>query len=84
MHPFVCSPVGSICFDGILPYIQIDAAYRPALSGLKGFGFIQVLWWFSGCDDPQSRAALTERRPYTRAPTPQSAWVELCPGIGYR
>ena len=68
MHPFVCSPVGSICFDGILPYIQIDAAYRPALSGLKGFGFIQVLWWFSGCDDPQSRAALTERRPDTRGP----------------
>lgn len=60
--------MGSIRFDGVLPYIQIDAAYRPALSGLEDFGFIQVLWWFSGCDDPQSRAMLTEQRPYMRGP----------------
>ena len=48
--------------------IVLESAYRPALEGLEGFGHVQALWWFDGCDDPRSRAALTERKPYTRGP----------------
>lgn len=49
-------------------YLELFPAYRAALQGLEGFGYIQVLWWFHGCDDPVSRGLLIEERPYRRGP----------------
>lgn len=49
-------------------FIEVAPAYRAALKGLEGFGYIQVIWWFSGCDDTHSRSTLTEKSPYKRGP----------------
>lgn len=49
-------------------YIELDKKYLPALKGLEGFGYIQVLWWFDGCDNARSRNILTLDKPYKNAP----------------
>lgn len=46
----------------------LDPAYTPALKGLEGFSHIQVLWWFSECDDAASRRNVTEVSPYRNGP----------------
>lgn len=48
--------------------VEIEPTYRAALEGLAGFGYVQVLWWFDGCDNALSRSKLTETCPYTNGP----------------
>ncbi|MGL5513450.1 MAG: SAM-dependent methyltransferase [Sporomusa sp.] len=48
--------------------IALEKAYAPALAGLDGFSHIQVLWWFSQCDNPKDRMALTAAKPYKFSP----------------
>lgn len=42
--------------------------YRPALSGLEGFGYVNVLTWLHQFDEPAYREVVTCPRPYRRAP----------------
>ena len=48
--------------------IKIDEPYIMGLKGIEGFGHINVLWWFSGCEDVQSRNSLELQQPYRNAP----------------
>ena len=48
--------------------IELEPDYIPALAGLEGFGYIQVIWWFDGCDNPACRGTLTEANPYVKGP----------------
>lgn len=48
--------------------IEIDPVYRPALSGLEGFGHVNVLTWLHQFDEPMYREVVTCPRPYRRAP----------------
>ncbi|MDL2318820.1 SAM-dependent methyltransferase [Eubacteriales bacterium OttesenSCG-928-A19] len=48
--------------------LVLDKAYAPALAGLDGFSHIQILWWFSGCDNAADRSSLTEAKPYRNSP----------------
>ena len=59
--------------------IRIEPAYRPALTGLDGFGYIQVLWWFDGCDNDEDRAKLTESKPYSHGPDILGAFATRTP-----
>ena len=54
-------PIGRIRSDGGGFRLELDPAYRPAMAGLEGFGYLNILWWFSGCDDARSREKLVER-----------------------
>lgn len=65
---YMVKQIGTVCCreDGFL--IKIEPEYRAALTGLAGFGYIQVLWWFDACDNSTSRAKLTERKPYRKGP----------------
>ncbi len=38
--------------------IQLDPAYRPALSAINGFSHLQILWWGHLCDSPVMREKL--------------------------
>jgi tRNA-Thr(GGU) m(6)t(6)A37 methyltransferase TsaA len=49
-------------------FIEVFPQYRPALTGLDGFGYLEVLWWFSGCDNAACRAKRVEEKPYTNGP----------------
>ena len=61
-------PIGRVRSDDGGFRLELDPAYRPAMAGLEGFGYLNILWWFSGCDDARSRENLVERSPYARGP----------------
>lgn len=48
--------------------VQIAPEYRKALTGLQDFSYVQVIWWFSKCDNDRSRGKLIEEKPYQRGP----------------
>ena len=48
--------------------LVLDKTYAPALTGLDGFSHIQILWWFSECDNTKDRSTLTEAKPYKNSP----------------
>ena len=62
------SPIGVVRAEGGAFRLEVAPPYRPALAGLEGFSHLQILWWFSGCEDARSRASRTEEAPYRRGP----------------
>lgn len=68
MNNFIVKPIGKIVTCGNETAIHLNKEYIPALKGLDGFGYIQVLWWFHNCDNDKTRATLTENRPYKKGP----------------
>lgn len=48
--------------------IVADKPYAAALIGLAGFSHIQILWWFSECDNATDRRNLIEEKPYQTSP----------------
>lgn len=62
------NPIGTIsCSLGDIR-IVLDKNYAPALTGLEGFSHIQILWWFSQCNNDEGRRVLTVEKPYKSAP----------------
>lgn len=68
MSSFTVISIGSISVSETETFIRLDREYIPALTGLDGFGYVQVLWWFDGCDNEGSRSKLRETSPYKNAP----------------
>lgn len=68
MTEYKVSPIGTIHNGEEGSYIELDKRYLPALQALDGFSHIEVLWWFSECDDEASRSVLEAERPYKKAP----------------
>ncbi len=69
MEKIALQPIGKIVNNQGEFHLALNKSYLPALEGLDGFGHIQVLWWFSGCDNGVSRRKLSETSPYTHGPT---------------
>ena len=67
-HNFKLHPIGTVHAGKEGSCLEIAPPYRGALAGLEDFGYVNVLWWFSGCDNGISRNKLGERRPYVRGP----------------
>lgn len=68
MEEMIVRPIGSITIDEDGMFVKLDKQYAPALAGLEGFSHLQVLWWFDGCDNEQSRSKLSEQSPYKGSP----------------
>ncbi len=68
MEQYQVKKIGEIRSAGDEMWLELESEYRPALEGLDGFGYIQVLWWFSGCDNKADRSHLQEQSPYKGAP----------------
>lgn len=68
MDQLYMNPIGEIAIRDDEKVIKLKKEYILALTGLEDFGYIQVLWWFSGCDNTQSRCKLTEQSPYKNSP----------------
>jgi len=64
----VVSPVGAIRAQDGQFAVQVDAAFRPALKGLEGFSYVQVLWWSHWLDQPEMRRVLMCEQPYVKGP----------------
>lgn len=68
MDKLTLQPIGKVSARGGKTAIVLDKTYAPALAGLEGFGCVQVLWWFSGCDNDDARSKLTVEKPYRNGP----------------
>lgn len=68
MEKLIVKPIGIIQADDDGMRIVLEKAYIPAMTGMAGFGYINVLWWFSQCDDADSRTKLLEQSPYIGSP----------------
>ncbi|WRS28432.1 TrmO family methyltransferase [Oscillospiraceae bacterium MB08-C2-2] len=68
MEQFIVNPIGKICVDESGMRIVLEKKYWPALTNLEGFGYVNVLWWFSHSDNASSRGTLTEASPYKNSP----------------
>lgn len=65
---YITKPIGyARCSNGGFA-IQIEKKYREALRGLSEFGHINVVWWFSECDNDEQRNILTIKCPYKGSP----------------
>lgn len=68
MTEYKIFPVGRIHNSEEGTIIELQNQYIPALKGLEGFSHIQVIWWFSHCDNEASRSTLQENQPYKNSP----------------
>lgn len=60
-------------------FLELEPQYIPALQALDGFSHIQVIWWFSGCDNKEARRILETRRPYKTAPSTMGIFATRSP-----
>ena len=56
--------IGKVKNDETGTFIQLEPEYIPGLQALKGFSHINVLWWFSDCDNDADRNELQTEQPY--------------------
>jgi tRNA-Thr(GGU) m(6)t(6)A37 methyltransferase TsaA len=68
MENLTVNPIGKILSDNDGMRLVLEREYIPALTNLADFGYINVLWWFDQCDNPECRSKLTEKSPYKNAP----------------
>ena len=68
MQQLLCTPIGVVHAEGDEFLVEIAPEYRAALTGLDGFSYVQLLWWFDGCDNADARKTRVERKPYTNGP----------------
>lgn len=68
MKSFSVHPIGTIRADAEGFRVELEEEYKAALRGLEGFGCIQLLWWFDGCDNEASRSVLALEKPYKKGP----------------
>lgn len=60
-------------------YLELDQNYAPALKGLDGFGYINVLWWAHLGDKEEYRELLTSDTPYKNAPKTMGIFATRSP-----
>lgn len=79
MYEYQVRPIGTIQNgkDGI--FIKLFPEYVPGLEALDGFSHINVLWWFSNCDNPADRCIFQAERPYKNAPAVMGVFATRSP-----
>lgn len=70
--------IGKVKNDESGTFIQLAPEYIPGLQALEGFSHIQVLWWFSDCDNHGDRNELQRNSPIKAHP---KSWVYLRHGL---
>lgn len=76
---FTVKQIGVICADESGFRMEIAPEYKDLLVGLDGFSYINILWWFSGCDNEKDRSVLSEAKPYTKGPDTIGAFTTRSP-----
>ena len=59
--------------------IVLNPQYKAGLKGLEGFSHLQLIWWFSGCDNKKDRNILTIEKPYTKGPATLGTFATRSP-----
>lgn len=59
--------------------VVLDDKYKAGLKGLDGFSHLQLIWWFSGCDNAADRSTVTVERPYKKGPAELGTFATRSP-----
>ena len=51
MNDYQLKPIGKVKNDNNGAFIELEPEYIPGLQALEGFSHINVVWWFSDCDN---------------------------------
>lgn len=68
MEQYSVKSIGKVRVDCEGARLELEREYIPALTGLEGFTYINILWWFDKCDHSDSRNKLLEQSPYKSSP----------------
>lgn len=79
MHSMTIRPIGHVSVTPEGFFLVLTPPYASGLTALEGFTHLQILWWFSGCDDDTSRSTLTVPRPYQGAPETMGVFATRSP-----
>ncbi len=79
MEQFTVKKIGTIKSDHNGMRLELEKDFAPALEGIEGFSHLNILWWFSECDNDQARNRLTENSPYKNAPIIMGAFAMRSP-----
>lgn len=79
MQELIVKPIGKVCVNEAEMYIQLESGFAPGLKGLTEFSHVQVLWWFSFCDNAKMRAQLEMPKPYRSAPGVMGVFATRAP-----
>ena len=60
-------------------WLELNPEYREAMTGLEGFEYLNIFWWFDRCDNSESRSVLTEQQPYSKGPALLGAFATRSP-----
>ena len=71
--------IGKVRNDESGAYIQLEPEYIPGLQALEGFSHINVIWWFSDCDNDVERNELQSGQPYKNAPKVMGVFATRSP-----
>lgn len=78
-NSFTVKQIGVICADDNGFRLELAPLYKEALNGLEGFSYINILWWFSDCDNEADRSVLSEAKPYIKGPAILGAFATRSP-----
>lgn len=62
MNDMKVYPIGKIENENNEVRIILDSSYKKGLYGLSGYSHVQVVWWMDGCDNPDDRSILVEKK----------------------
>ncbi|MEA4988413.1 MAG: tRNA (N6-threonylcarbamoyladenosine(37)-N6)-methyltransferase TrmO [Anaerovorax sp.] len=79
MENYQLKPIGKVKNDSNGAFIELKPEYISGLKALEGFNHINVIWWFSDCDDEQSRSILQTEQPYKGAPETMGIFATRSP-----
>ena len=63
MKQFTVRQIGTMEMDKNGMYVKLLPEYIPALKFLEGFGHADILWWFDGCEGPDTMGIFATRSP---------------------
>lgn len=79
MKYYKLKPIGKVKNDDNGAFIKLEPEYIPGLQALEGFSHINIVWWFSDCDNTIDRNILQTEQPYKSAPTVMGIFATRSP-----
>lgn len=79
MQDYRLKPIGKVENDEKGVFIKLAPEYISGLLALDGFSHINVIWWFSDCDNQTDRNILQAEQPYKGAPPVMGVFATRSP-----
>lgn len=79
MNYYQLKPIGKVKNDDSGAFIELEPEYIHGLQALGGFSHINVMWWFSDCDNQSDRNILQTEQPYKNAPAVMGVFATRSP-----